>query len=63
MCFSGNYFLWFIFGVACFIVKLDKGFHLEEYDTDYLEIGILIPHSIQMCVETLYLPLTVTWIL
>ena len=39
----------FIFGIVCFIVKQDKGFHSKGDDTDYLEIGILIPHWIQGC--------------
>ena len=34
----------FIFGIVCFIVKQDKGLHSKGDDTDYLEIGILIPH-------------------
>ena len=50
----------FIFGIVCFIVKQDKGFHSKGDDTDYLEIGILIPHWIQGCEN---LPLTFTCIL
>lgn len=36
-----------IFSVAYLIVKLDKGFNLKGYGTNYLEIGNLtVPHGI-----------------